>query len=112
LITRFPLFGSQKMTSFSCFYELHIIQRRCTEYLLANLAETYWTQGRLREAEELEMQVMKISKSVLGEEHRDTLRSIANLQWYQDARYKKSETISRSWIANMWRRGKERLHRE
>ncbi len=79
---------------------------------MANLAETYWTQGRLKEAEELEVQVMEISKSVLGEEHRDTLRSIANLQWYQDARYKKSETISRSWIANMWRRGKERLHRE
>lgn len=79
---------------------------------MANLAETYWTQGRLREAEELEVQVMETSKSVFGENHQDTLKSMANLQWYQDARYKESEMISRSWIANVWRRGKERLRRE
>ena len=79
---------------------------------MANLAKTYWAQGRWREAEELHVQVMQMSKSVLGEEHQDTLRSIADLQWYQDARYKEDKKISRSWIANVWRRGKERLHRE
>ena len=77
---------------------------------MANLAKTYWAQGRWGEVEELNVQVMQMSKSVLGEEHQDTLRSIADLQWYRDARYRESEKISRSWIANVWRRGKERLH--
>jgi hypothetical protein len=35
--------------------------------------------GRWKEAEELEVQVMKMRKRVLGEEHPDTLLSIGNL---------------------------------
>ena len=38
---------------------------------ITNLALTYKNQGQLKEAEELEMQVMETRKRVLGEEHPD-----------------------------------------
>ena len=40
---------------------------------MSNLALTYQSQGRWKEAEELEVQVMQTSLTVLGEEHPDTL---------------------------------------
>jgi hypothetical protein len=46
---------------------------------MANLASTYRNQGRWKEAEELEVQVMETRERVLGEEHPDTLTSMANL---------------------------------
>ena len=46
---------------------------------MANLASTFWNQGRWKEVEELEVQVMETSSRVLGEEHPDTLTSMANL---------------------------------
>jgi len=46
---------------------------------MANLALTYRKQGRWKEAEELNMQVMETSIRVLGEEHPSTLTSMANL---------------------------------
>ena len=46
---------------------------------IANLASTFWNQGRWKEAEGLEVQVMEIRKRVLGAEHPDTLTSINNL---------------------------------
>src|SRR2546430_6102919 len=46
---------------------------------IANLASTYWNQGRWTQAEELEVQVMETRKRVLGAEHPSTLTSIANL---------------------------------
>ena len=45
----------------------------------ANLASTFWNQGRWKEAEELDVQVMETRKRVLGEEHPDTLTSMNNL---------------------------------
>ncbi|KAK4119091.1 hypothetical protein N657DRAFT_650498 [Parathielavia appendiculata] len=55
---------------------------------MANLASTYQNQGRWKEAESLEVQVMETSKRVLGEEHPDTLTSMANLAhtWKSQAR--------------------------
>ena len=44
---------------------------------MINLASTYWNQGRWKEAEELNMQVIEIKKRVLGEEHPDTLTSVS-----------------------------------
>ncbi|RHZ67122.1 uncharacterized protein CDV56_102619 [Aspergillus thermomutatus] len=44
-----------------------------------NLASTYWNQGRWREAEELQIQVVETSKQVLGLEHPSTLTSMDNL---------------------------------
>ena len=46
---------------------------------MANLASTFSNQGRWRETEELEVQVIKTRKRVLGEEHPDTLTSMNNL---------------------------------
>lgn len=46
---------------------------------IADLAWTYWGQGRWKEAEELEVRVMKVCSRVLGQEHPDTLVSMANL---------------------------------
>lgn len=51
----------------------------CTLTSMANLASTYWTQDRLKEAEELEVQVMEARRRVPGPEHPRTLTSMANL---------------------------------
>jgi hypothetical protein len=48
---------------------------------MANLASTFWNQGRWKEAEELEVQVMERRKRVLGQEHPSTLASMNNLSW-------------------------------
>jgi hypothetical protein len=47
---------------------------------MANLAFTLWNLGRWTEAEALEVVVMDTRKRVLGEEHPDTLTSMANLE--------------------------------
>ena len=44
-----------------------------------NLASIYRDQGRLKEAENLEVQVMEVRKRVLGEDHPDTQTSMINL---------------------------------
>jgi hypothetical protein len=46
---------------------------------MANLASTYRNQGRWKEAEELEVQVMETSLRMLGQEHPSTLTSMNNL---------------------------------
>ena len=46
---------------------------------MANIASTYRSQGRLEEAEELNVQVMETRKRELGLEHPDTLTSMADL---------------------------------
>jgi hypothetical protein len=48
---------------------------------MANLASTYWNQGRWKEAEELQVLVTEARKSVLGEGHPDTLTSMVNLAY-------------------------------
>jgi len=48
---------------------------------MANLASTYRNQGRWKEAEVLDIQVMETSLRVLGEEHPSTLSSMANLAY-------------------------------
>ncbi|KAF4620130.1 hypothetical protein G7Y89_g14690 [Cudoniella acicularis] len=40
---------------------------------MANLASTFWNQGRWDTAEELEAQVMETRKKKLGADHPDTL---------------------------------------
>ena len=46
---------------------------------MAKLALTYKNQGRYKEAEELEVQLLERRKRVLGAEHPSTLTSVANL---------------------------------
>jgi len=47
--------------------------------VMGSLASTYQSQGRWKEAEELQVQVMETWKKVLGPEHPDTLASMNNL---------------------------------
>ena len=49
------------------------------ESIKNNLALTYQKQGQWKEAEELFVQVMEATLKVLGQEHPDTLTSMANL---------------------------------
>ena len=62
---------------------------------IANLASTYSNQGRWKEAEELEVQVMETRKKVLGDEHPSTLSSIANLAstYSNQGRWKEAEEL-------------------
>ena len=46
---------------------------------MANIASTYRSQGRWNEAEQLQVQVMDMSKKLLGVEHPNTLTSIESL---------------------------------
>jgi hypothetical protein len=46
---------------------------------MGNLASTYRNQGRWKEAEDLEVQVMETRKRVLGKEHPSTMTSMNNL---------------------------------
>jgi tetratricopeptide (TPR) repeat protein len=60
-----------------------------------NLALTYRNQGRWKEAEELNVQVMEMRKRVLGTEHPDTLTSMNNLaSTYQNlGKWKEAEKL-------------------
>ncbi len=46
---------------------------------MANLASTYKNQGRWKEAEKLDVQVMEIRKTKFGANYPDMLTNIANL---------------------------------
>ncbi|KAK3937227.1 hypothetical protein QBC46DRAFT_461010 [Diplogelasinospora grovesii] len=62
---------------------------------IANLASTFWNQGRWKEAESLQVQVMETRKRVLGEEHPSTLTSMANLAstYMNQGRWKEAESL-------------------
>ncbi len=63
---------------------------------MANLASTYWNQGRWKEAEELNAQVMETRKRVLGTQHPNTLISMANLAstYRTQGRWKEAEELN------------------
>ncbi|KAF8245666.1 kinase-like protein [Wilcoxina mikolae CBS 423.85] len=80
------------------FGELHFISLTS----MNNLASTYSNQGRSKEAEELEVQVMETRKRVmetrkrvLGQEHPDTLTSMNNLAstYMRQGRWKEAEEL-------------------
>ena len=62
---------------------------------MANLASNYWNQGRLKEAEMLQMQMMKMRKGVLGAEHPSTLNSMSKLasMYSNQGRWKEAEEL-------------------
>jgi hypothetical protein len=62
---------------------------------MANLASTYWNQGRWKEAEELQVKELEICSKVLGAEHPDTLTSMANLAstYRNQGRWKEAEEL-------------------
>jgi len=63
--------------------------------LLARIGRYHWEEGRSKEAEELEVQVLDLRKSVLGEKHPDTIRAMANLAstWQQQGRSDEAERL-------------------
>ncbi|KAH8661696.1 hypothetical protein BGZ60DRAFT_91061 [Tricladium varicosporioides] len=71
------------------------LENPATLISIANLASTYQSQGRWKEAEELKVQVMEANKRVLGLEHPDTLTSIANLAltYQSQGRWKEAEEL-------------------
>ncbi|EMD63677.1 hypothetical protein COCSADRAFT_118835, partial [Bipolaris sorokiniana ND90Pr] len=62
---------------------------------MANLASTYWNQGRWKEAEELQAKELGICSRVLGDEHPNTLTSMANLAstYRNQGRWKEAEEL-------------------
>ncbi len=60
------------------------------------LSTHYANQGRWKEAEELEVKVMETTKRILGEEHPDTLTSMANLAstCRNQGRWKETEELN------------------
>ena len=64
---------------------------------MANLAYTYFQQGRWKEAEELELRVLEVRRRVLGEEHPDSLTSMVNLAitYWRQGRQKEAEQLTR-----------------
>jgi hypothetical protein len=70
---------------------------------MANLASTYWNQGRWTEAEVLFVQVMETKKRVLREEHPSTLTSMANLAstYGNQGRWKEAEQLQMQAVKGM-----------
>ena len=62
---------------------------------MSNLAITCSNEGRWKEAEELGVQVMEVSKRVLGQEHSNTLDSMSNLAitYSNQGRWKEAEEL-------------------
>jgi hypothetical protein len=62
---------------------------------MATLASTYRNQGRWKEAERLEVEVMEMGKRVFGQKHPDTLASMANLAstYRNQGRWKEAEEL-------------------
>jgi tetratricopeptide (TPR) repeat protein len=64
-------------------------------FVCSSLSRVYYDEGRWKEAEELEVQVMETRKRVLGAEHPDTLTSMANLAstFWNQGRWKEAEEL-------------------
>ena len=78
------------------------------------ISKVYRNEGRWKEAEELEVQVMETRKRVLGKEHPDTLTSMGNLVWTygNQGRWKEAEELEVQ-VMETYKRmlGKENLHK-
>ncbi|OBT41614.1 hypothetical protein VE00_07822 [Pseudogymnoascus sp. WSF 3629] len=63
--------------------------------LLSKIGRYYWEEGRSNEAEKLDLQVLDLRKSVLGEKHPNTIRAMANLTstWQQQDRSNEAEQL-------------------
>ena len=60
---------------------------------MANLASTFWNQGRWEEAEKLDVQVMETRKTKLGADHPDTLTTINNLAYTWKSLGRRAEAV-------------------
>ncbi|PYH66039.1 purine and uridine phosphorylase [Aspergillus vadensis CBS 113365] len=64
--------------------------------LIQNVCSCLYSDGRWKEAEDLDMQVMESCKQVLGPEHPDTLTSMGNLAstYWNQGRWKEAEDLN------------------
>jgi hypothetical protein len=60
---------------------------------MTNLALMFWNQGRWKEAEELEVQVVETRKRVLGAEHPSTLITMNNLAFTWERQGRDTEAL-------------------
>ena len=62
---------------------------------MGGLASTYQMQGKLNEAEQLEIQVLDMRKKLLGTGHPDTIRSMGNLAciYHNQGKVKEAEQL-------------------
>jgi Flp pilus assembly protein TadD len=62
---------------------------------MSNLAVNYIYQGRLKEAEVLQVQLLELNKKVLGAEHPNTLGNMSNLamSYTNQGRLKEAEEL-------------------
>ncbi|KAG9252912.1 kinesin light chain [Emericellopsis atlantica] len=62
---------------------------------MADLAATYYTQGRYDKDKEISVKVLDLRREVLGEKHPDTISSIADLAatYYSQGRYDAAEVL-------------------
>ena len=69
-----------------------------------NLASTWQAQGRYGKAEPLQVQVLELYKTVLGEEHPDTITAMKNLAstWRAQGRYDKAEPLQVQ-VLELWK---------
>jgi hypothetical protein len=63
--------------------------------LMRKYSEALYRDGRYKEVEELEVQITETTKRVLGDEHPDTLSSMANLAttYWKQGRWKEAEEL-------------------
>jgi hypothetical protein len=61
---------------------------------MANLASTFWNQGRWEESEKLEVQVLETRKRRLGEEHPSTLTTLTNLAFTWKSSGRKTDALN------------------
>jgi tetratricopeptide (TPR) repeat protein len=88
LVTHTPALGET-------YLDVLKIEDSRKEFVWHTVSTLLFYEGRWKEAEELEVQVMDTRKRVLGEEHPDTLTSMANLaSTYQNqGRWKEAEEL-------------------
>jgi hypothetical protein len=60
---------------------------------MSTLASAFWKQGWLKKAEELEVQVMETRMRLLGQQHPETLESMANLACIWKSQCRDEEAI-------------------
>ncbi|KAL2816120.1 hypothetical protein BJX63DRAFT_430412 [Aspergillus granulosus] len=79
--------------------------RRRRIHLQEGIAYYLWSQGRMQEAEKLDLQLVEDKKEEFGPEHPETLESIAGLAatYYDQARWAEAETLD-SFIVNTRKR--------
>uniref|UniRef100_A0A8H7NHI4 NB-ARC domain-containing protein n=1 Tax=Bionectria ochroleuca TaxID=29856 RepID=A0A8H7NHI4_BIOOC len=69
---------------------------RLSDFLsMADLATTYYAQGRYNDAEEISVKVLELRREELGEKHPDTISSMADLAttYHVQGRYEEAEKL-------------------